>query len=225
MKDPKSLQSYRKEIDKIDDEIIRLLNARARHVIEIGKLKKAQDSQANLHTPAREAEILDRICKHNPGPFPNDSLRAVYREVMSGSLALEGPLKVAYLGPPATFTHLACIQKFGSSAQYVPMTSIKDVFNEVERARADFGVVPIENSTEGVVNHTLDMFVDSNLQIYGEVLQEVSHHLLSKAESLSAIKKIYSHPHAIAQCRNWLETNLKGVPASEVHSTARADEH
>src|SRR2546422_8156920 len=143
---------------------------------------------------------------------------------MSGSLALEGPLQVACLGPSATFTHLACIQKFGSSAQYVPLTSIKDVFNEVERGRSDFGVVPIENSTEGVVNHTLDMFIDSNLLIYGEVQQEVSHHLLSKADSLGGIKKIYSHPHAIAQCRNWLETNLPGVPVSEVHSTARAAE-
>jgi chorismate mutase/prephenate dehydratase len=139
-------------------------------------------------------------------------------------LALEGPLKVAYLGPRATFTHLACIRKFGSSAQYLPLTSIKDVFNEVERGRADFGVVPIENSTEGVVNHTLDMFIDSNLQIYGEVLQEVSHHLLSKSDSMEGLKKIYSHPHAIAQCRQWLETNLPNVPVSEVHSTARAAE-
>src|SRR5438874_6944547 len=160
MKDPKSLQAFRKEIDKIDDEIIRLLNERARHVIEIGKLKKAQDSEANLHTPAREAEILDRICKNNPGPFPSEALRIVYREIMSGSLSLEGPLKVAYLGPSATFTHLACIQKFGSSAQYVPLTSIKEVFNEVERGRAEFVVVAMENSTEGVVKHTRGMFLD-----------------------------------------------------------------
>jgi chorismate mutase / prephenate dehydratase len=224
MKDSRPLQPFRQEIDKIDDEVVRLLNERARYVIEIGKLKKAADSEANLHTPAREAEILDRLCKSNPGPFPSDALRAVYREIMSGSLALEGPLKVAYLGPRATFTHLACIRKFGSSAQYLPLTSIKDVFNEVERGRADFGVVPIENSTEGVVNHTLDMFIDSNLQIYGEVLQEVSHHLLSKSDSLDGLKKIYSHPHAIAQCRQWLETNLPDVPVSEVHSTARAAE-
>src|SRR5205823_6907007 len=223
MKD-QSLQTPRKEIDKIDDEIVRLLNERAQYVIKIGKLKKASDTQANLHTPAREAEIMERLCKVNPGPFPNDALRAVYREIMSGSLALEGPVKVAYLGPRATFTHLACIRKFGSSAQYVPQTSIKDVFDEVERGRSDFGVVPIENSPEGVVNHTLDMFIDSNLLIYGEVQQEVSHHLLSKADSLGAIKKIYSHPHAIAQCRNWLETTLPGVPVSEVHSTARAAE-
>jgi chorismate mutase/prephenate dehydratase len=219
-----SLQPHRKEIDKIDDEIVRLLGERARHVIEIGKLKKATDAQALLHTPAREAEILDRLCKLNTGPFPNEALRAVYREIMSGSLALEGPLKVSYLGPRATFTHLACIRKFGSSAQYLPTTSITDVFNEVERGRADFGVVPIENSTEGVVNHTLDMFIDSNLQIYGEALLEVSHNLLSKCDSLAAVKKIYSHPQAIAQCRQWLETNLPNVPYSEVHSTARAAE-
>ncbi len=224
MKDPTTLQRYRTDIDTIDDEIICLLNERSRHVIEIGKLKKAQDAQAPLHTPAREAEILDRLCTNNPGPFPSEALRAVYREIMSGSLALEERQKVAYLGPSATFTHLACLRKFGASAQYVPMTSIKEVFNEVERGRANFGVAPIENSTEGVVNHTLDMFIDSTLQIYGEVLQEVSHHLLSNAASLSAIKKIYSHPHAIAQCRNWLETNLPGVPTSEVHSTARAAE-
>src|SRR5881409_636041 len=224
MKDPKSLQAFRKEIDKIDDDIIRLLNARARHVIEIGKLKKAQDSQANLHTPAREAEILDRLCKNNPGPFPTEALRAVYREIMSGSLALEGPQKVAYLGPSATFTHLACIKKFGSSAQYVPLTSIKDVFNEVERGRSDFGVVPIENTTEGVVTHTLDMFIDSNLLIYGEILQEVSHHLMSKSGVMEEVKNIHSHPHAIAQCRNWLETNIPNVPLLEVASTARAAE-
>ena len=219
-----SLQPHRKEIDKIDDEIVRLLGERARHVIEIGKLKKATDAQALLHTPAREAEIMERLCKLNTGPFPNEALRAVYREIMSGSLALEGPLKVSYLGPRATFTHLACIRKFGSSAQYLPTTSITDVFNEVERGRADFGVVPIENSTEGVVNHTLDMFIDSNLQIYGEALLEVSHNLLSKCDSLEAVKKIYSHPHAIAQCRQWLEANLPNVPYSEVHSTARAAE-
>ena len=219
-----TLQPLRNEIDKIDNEIVRLLGERAQHVIEIGKLKKATDAQALLHTPAREAEILDRLCKLNTGPFPNEALRAVYREIMSGSLALEGPLKVSYLGPRATFTHLACIRKFGSSAQYIPTTSITDVFNEVERGRAEFGVVPIENSTEGVVNHTLDMFIDSNLQIYGEALLEVSHNLLSKCESLEAVRKIYSHPHAIAQCRQWLEKNLPDVPYSEVHSTARAAE-
>ncbi len=218
------LEQYRKEIDQIDDEILRLLNERSRSVIEIGKLKRQSDTEANLHTPAREAEIIDRLSRRNAGPFPNEAIRPVYREIMSASLSLEGPQKVAYLGPRATFTHLACTQKFGASAQYIPMNSIKDVFNEVERGLANFGVVPVENSTEGVVNHTLDMFMDSNLLIYGEVLQEVSHHLLSKASRVEDVKRIYSHPHAIAQCRNWLETNLPHVPVLEVPSTARAAE-
>ncbi len=224
MQSEKDIQGYRRDIDRIDDEILRLLNARAQHVIEIGRLKKQSGSGAHLHTPAREAEVVERLVTQNQGPFPNEAIRPVYREIMSASLSLEGPQKVAYLGPRATFTHLACIQKFGESAQYVPVNSITDVFDEVERGRAHFGVVPIENSTEGVVNHTLDMFIDSNLQIYGEVLQEVSHHLLSRAARLEDIKKVYSHPHAFAQCRNWIEKHLAHVSLSEVPSTARAAE-
>jgi chorismate mutase / prephenate dehydratase len=218
------IPSFRKEIDRLDDEILQLLNERSKYVIEIGKLKKQAGADTNLHTPRREAEIVDRLMSRNPGPFPNEAIRAVYREVMSASLSLEGPQKVAYLGPRATFTHLACIQKFGTSAQYQSVNSIKDVFSEVERGRAHFGVVPIENSTEGVVNHTLDMFIDSNLLIYGEVLQEVAHHLLSRTGILEDVRKIYSHPHAIAQCRNWLERNVPHLPLSEVPSTARAAE-
>jgi chorismate mutase/prephenate dehydratase len=171
------LSDYRKEIDRIDDEILRLLNERSKSVVQIGRLKILKDAGANLHTPAREAAIIERLVAQNTGPFPSDAIRPVYREIMSASLSLEGPQKVAYLGPRATFTHMACTQKFGASAQYVPVNSIKEVFSEVERGRANFGVVPIENTTEGVVNHTLDMFIDSNLLIYGEVLQEVSHHL------------------------------------------------
>lgn len=221
---PGDLSDYRKEIDRIDDEILRLLNERSKSVIEIGKLKKQRDADANLHTPAREAAIIERLVGRNTGPFPSEAIRPVYREIMSASLSLEGPQKVAYLGPRATFTHMACMQKFGSSAQYVPVHSIKEVFSEVERGRAHFGVVPIENTTEGVVNHTLDMFIDSNLLIYGEVLQEVSHHLLSKSGTAEDVKKICSHPHAIAQCRNWLETHMPHMPVSEVASTARAAE-
>lgn len=218
------LQTLRGRIDHLDDEILRLLNERSAHVIEIGKLKRQNDAGANLHTPAREAEIIHRLTSRNPGPFPSDAIRSVYREIMSASLSLEGPQRVVYLGPRATFTHLASRQKFGESAQYLPVTSIKDVFTEVERGRANFGVVPIENSTEGVVSHTLDMFIDSSLLIYGEVLLEVSHHLLSKTGVKAEIAKVYSHPHALAQCRNWLETHVPNVPLSEVASTARAAE-
>jgi chorismate mutase / prephenate dehydratase len=221
---PRDMLEYRQEIDRIDDEIIRLLNERSKSVIEIGKIKKEKDAAANLHTQGRETAIIERLTRLNTGPFPSEAIRSVYREIMSASLSLEAPQKVAYLGPRATFTHMACMQKFGSSAQYVPVHSIKEVFSEVERGRANFGVVPIENTTEGVVNHTLDMFIDSNLLIYGEVLQEVSHHLLSKSGLIDEVKKVYSHPHAIAQCRNWLETHLPRVPAMEVASTARAAE-
>lgn len=224
MSDRKKIEDCRQEIDRLDNEILRLLNERSKHVIEIGRLKKELDANAPLHTSGRESAIVERLMRQNSGPFPNEAIRPVYREIMSASLSLEGTQTVAYLGPSATFTHLAALGKFGQSAQYHPVNGIKEVFDEVERGRATFGVVPIENSTEGVVNYTLDMFIDSNLLIYGEVLQEVSHHLMSKADSLEAIQTLYSHPHAIAQCRNWLETNLPNVSIAETPSTSSAAE-
>jgi chorismate mutase/prephenate dehydratase len=190
--------------------------------MKIGKFKKA--SLSDLHAPARELEIYERLFRLNKGPFPDEALRAVFREILSGSLSLEGPLKVAYLGPKATFTHLASQRQFGFSASYVPVNSIKEVFSEVERGRADYGVVPIENSTEGVVNYTLDMFVDSPLKIVGEVMQEVSHHLMNKSGKIEDLKHLYSHPQPIAQCRVWLENHLPHIPTTEVSSTARAAE-
>lgn len=224
MTDRSKIDESRKEIDRLDDEILRLLNERSKHVIAIGHAKKESNANAPLHTPGRETAIIERLTEKNPGPFPNTAIRPVYREIMSASLSLEGPQTVAYLGPSATFTHLAALRKFGESAHCVPVNGIKDVFDEVERGRALFGVVPIENSTEGVVNYTLDMFIDSNLLIYGEVMQEVSHHLMSKSPKLETIKKIYSHPHAIAQCRNWLESNLPTIDIAETPSTAKAAE-
>lgn len=221
---PHDLSSCRIEIDRLDDEILRLLNERSQYVIQVGNIKKQKDAEAHLHTPGREAEIVERLTKTNPGPFPSSAIRPVYREIMSASLSLEGSQTVAYLGPQATFTHLAALRKFGESAQYIPVKSIKDVFDEVERGRVRFGVVPIENSTEGVVNHTLDLFVDSPLLIYGEVMFEISHHFLSQADRFESIKTVYSHPHAIAQCRKWLEANLSSVAIAEEPSTARAAE-
>ncbi|MCA9468734.1 MAG: chorismate mutase, partial [Nitrospira sp.] len=221
---PQDIPTCRDNIDRLDDEILKLLNERSQYVIQIGHLKKQQDASAHLHTPGREVAIVERLMRQNPGPFPSEAIRPVYREIMSASLSLEGTQTIAYLGPPATFTHLAAMRKFGESAEYIPVNSIKDVFDEVERGRMRFGVVPIENSTEGVVNHTLDLFVDSPLLIYGEVMMEISHHFLSKASKLEDVKVVYSHPHAIAQCRNWLETNLPGVPIAEEPSTARPAE-
>lgn len=218
----KSVDSLRKGIDSIDEKILKLLNDRARLATQIGEIKKAK--KADLHARARELEVYERLARLNKGPFPGEAVHAVFREIMSASLALEGPVKVAYLGPKATYTHLACLKQFGYSATYVPVNGIKEVFQEVERGRVEYGVVPIENSTEGVVTHTLDLFVESPLKIVGEVLQEVTHHLMSRSGKMEEVKAIYSHPHAIAQCRIWLENHVPRIPIREVSSTAKAAE-
>lgn len=216
------LQELRKKIDEIDDTMLDLLNRRAGIVIEIGKIKKTE--KLDFHSPSREREIIDRLTSRNQGPFPQDTLKAVYREILSSSLSLERPLKVAYLGPRATFTHMAGMQQFGLAAQYIPVESIRDVFNEVERGRADYGVVPVENSTEGVVNYTLDMFIDSDLQISAEIMLEVSQNLMNRTGKLEDIKKIFTHPQVPGQCRDWLDKNMAGVPVLDAPSTARAAE-
>lgn len=210
----------RENIDSIDDGILELLNKRAELVKEVGKLKA--QGKREFYVPNREKEIYDRLTKNNKGPFSNESIRAIFREIISASLSLEHPLKIAFFGPQATYTHLAAIKQFGLSADLVPVKSIADVFDEVERAEANYGVVPIENSTEGIVTHTLDMFVDSNLQVVAEVVLEISHFLLSKSGKTEDIKKVYSHPQPIAQCRNWLAKNLPGTPVIETASTAVA---
>jgi len=216
------IEELRKVIDGIDDRILELLNQRAKVVIEVGNVKKQE--KAELHVPNREKAILDRLTSKNPGPFPGESLQAVFREIFSASLSLEQPVKVAYLGPRATFTHLACLQHFGYSAQYVPVNSIKEVFVEVERGLAEYGVVPVENSIEGVVSYTLDMFMESELKISAEIMLEVSENLMNKTGKMEDVKKVCSHPQPIGQCRGWLESNLKGIPVAEVSSTARAAE-
>jgi chorismate mutase/prephenate dehydratase len=216
------IQELRKKIDDIDDKLVDLLNERARVVVEVGNVKKAE--KLDFHSPSREREILERLSARNTGPFPQDTLKAVYHEILSSSLSLERPLKVAYLGPRATFTHQAGMQQFGLAAQYVPVESIRDVFNEVERGRADYGVVPIENSTSGAVIYTLDMFIDSELKISAEIMLEVSQHLLSKSGRIEDVKKIYTIGPAAAQCRQWLEKNLPNVPVFDAPSTARAAE-
>ncbi|BDV44117.1 prephenate dehydratase [Geotalea uraniireducens] len=216
----KTLADLRRDIDAIDDQILDLLNRRARCVIEVGRLKTGE--KRDFHVPNREREIYERLTGANPGPFPNEAVRSVFREVISASLSLESPMKVAFLGPKATFSHLATLQQFGLSAELVPLKSISAVFEEVEKGRAYYGVVPVENSTEGVVSHTLDMFMDSELKINAEILLEVHHDLLSRTGRVEDIKKIYSHPQPIAQCRNWLEEHFPGVPLVDVASTAVA---
>ena len=218
----KNIQELRKRIDDLDNRLVDLLNERAGIVIEIGNIKKTE--KLDFHSPSREREIIERLTTRNTGPFPQDTLKAVYREILSSSLSLERPLKVAYLGPRATFTHMAGMQQFGLAANYVAVESIKEVFSEVERGRADYGVVPIENSTSGAVIYTLDMFIDSDLKISAEIMLDVSQFLLSKSGKIEDIKKIYTIPPAAAQCRQWLEKNVPGVPVLDASSTARAAE-
>ncbi len=216
----RTLDELRHAIDAIDDRILGLLNDRAGLVMEVGRLKAGK--KADFHVPSRERAICERLTAANPGPFTNEGLRSVFREIISASLALEAPMKVAFFGPKATFTHMAAMQQFGLSAELVPQKSIPAVFEEVEKGRALYGVVPVENSTEGVVSHTLDMFMDSELKINAEVLLEIHHFLLSRTGRLEDVKKVYSHPQALAQCRGWLADNLPNVPVVDVASTAVA---
>ncbi len=216
------LSELRKAVDRVDDQVLALLNKRANLTKKIGALKAKRNE--GVYVPDREKQIYRRLTRQNSGPLSEKSIKAIYREIMSSSLGLEKGVSIAYLGPELTFTHLASLKKFGSSVNYLSCDSITDVFTEVERERADYGVVPIENSIEGAVNHTLDMFIDSELKICSEVFLEVSHNLLSKESDRRNIKRIYSNPQVFGQCRVWLETNLPKMELVEVSSTARAAE-
>jgi chorismate mutase/prephenate dehydratase len=214
------LSQIRSSIDSLDGQIVELLNQRARQVLKIGALK-AKDSM-HFYAPHREIQVYRRVARLNKGPFPPDALHSVYREVMSGALSLESQLKIAYFGQLGTNTHIAALEKFGSSAQYVAGSSLKDVFLEVERDRAHYGVVPIENSTEGTINHTLDLFVESELKICSEIYLPITYTLMSLSGRMEQVKKVYSHPQPLAQCRLWLEANLPGVKIIESSNTAKA---
>ncbi|MFH0933174.1 MAG: prephenate dehydratase [Nitrospirota bacterium] len=216
------LERLRKEIDEIDNKIVELLNKRADVVIDIANTKR--NEKAKFYSPEREREILERLTSLSKGSFPNDTLKVIYREILSASLSLEEPLRVACLGPLATYTHLAALRHFGSSASFLPVESIKGVFDAVDSCTAEFGIVPIENSNEGVVSYTLDLFMDYDLKVSAEVMLEISHNLLSKSGNKTKIRKVYSNPQATAQCRQWLESNLPGIPIFESASTAKAAE-
>jgi len=216
------LKGLRDEIDRIDEKILDLLNRRAGIVIEVAHIKRKENTR--FYSPEREKEILRRLVSINKGPFPNSAIKPLFREILSASLSLEQPLKVAYFGPVATFTHLAAMRYFGSSARFIPAEGIKDVFESVYSGQAEYGVVPVENSNEGVVSYTLDMFMDFDLKISGEIMLKISHNLLSRSGDASKIRKIYSHPQPTAQCRKWLERNMPGIPILESTSTARAAE-
>ncbi|MEE8314065.1 MAG: prephenate dehydratase [Myxococcota bacterium] len=216
------IAELRDRIDRLDDQILEFLNRRATCNAEIGNLKASAGSTPFV--PSRELEIFERLERTNSGPFPQSAIRSVFREIISASIALQRGVRVAYLGPPATYTHQAAIQQFGQMADLVPAATTAEIFESVESGHVEYGVVPIENSSEGVVSHTLDLFVDSPLTICAEIHVAVHHNLLSKSGDPGRVKVIYSHPQALAQCRNWLELNLANVPQHSTHSTAQAAE-
>ncbi len=217
-----NLDDWRSRINDLDNQILHLLNQRAEAALHIGDLKRRRDLPS--YAPEREAEIVARLITANRGPLAADTIRAVWREILSGCRALEQPLTVAYLGPPATFTHQAALLRFGAAALLRPSRSIGEVFDDVERGRVEVGVVPVENSTEGAVNVTLDRLVDSDAVICGELYLEIAQHLLSRAGTLAEIKRVVSHPQALAQCRGWLADHLPQAAVEEVSSTAAAAE-
>src|ERR1700677_754425 len=216
-----SLGEIRKKIDAIDAKLLELLNDRADLVHEVGQVKRKEGTE--IYAPEREEQLLRSLVKRSKGRLPETAIRAIYREIMSASLALEKDLPIAYFGPVATNTHQAARGKFGASVEYTPQVSIADVFDVVARGNADYGVVPIENSTEGAVNHTLDVFMDSELRICAQILMKIENHLVAKIPR-EKIRKIYSHPQVFGQCRQWLRLNLPDVELVEVSTTARGAE-
>jgi chorismate mutase/prephenate dehydratase len=222
MNDDEKLNSIRDRIDQLDLEIQRLLNARAQAAQEVARIKLASDPQAEFYRPEREAEILRKVKERNTGPMDEEEIARLFREIMSACLALEQPLEVAFLGPEGTFTQAAALKHFGHSVHTVSMNSIPDVFCEVESGACQYGVVPVENSTEGVVSHTLDTFLNSPLRICGEVTLRIHHHLLSRAAQLQDIRLVYSHQQSLAQCRGWLDRHLPQAQRIPVGSNAEA---
>lgn len=216
------IEELRQRIDALDRQIVDSLAERARCAQAIGEVKKGKSLPA--FDPAREQEVLRQILARNPGPLPAESLAAIYREIISGCRSLERDVSVAYWGPPASNTHVAARQQFGPEAAYLPTPTLAEVFTEVEKGRADYGVVPVENSTEGVVSLTLDMFLQTSLRICAETYVQIHHCLLSRERDLDAVRRLYTMPQATAQARAWLREHLPRVELVDVSTTARAAE-
>ncbi|KAG0225982.1 hypothetical protein BGW42_003970 [Actinomortierella wolfii] len=221
-----NLATLRQQIDSLDHKLIALLNERAQVSLDIGAAKKsAQDpndeDSTHVYIPGREKQVFEKVTRLNPGPLSPDSLCAIYREIMSASIALQKDVMVAYLGPVGSFTHDASIKRFGDSVQYASQGSIGDVFDAVERGRCQYGVVPFENSIAGSVVMTLDKFIKSKVKIRAETYLPVHHYLLSNS-SLENIRRVYSHPVALAQCQNFLNNKLKGIELVPCSSTSEA---
>lgn len=216
------LNGIRERIDQIDAQLQSLLNQRAAAAHEVAEVKRAHDPDAVFYRPEREAQILREVKARNQGPLGDEEMARLFREIMSACLALEQPLKIAFLGPEGTFTQAAALKHFGHSVSTLSMSSIADVFQEVETGNCDYGVVPVENSTEGVINHTLDMFLNSPLLICGEVTLRIHHNLLAAFADPAEIRRVYSHQQSLAQCRAWLDRHLPQVERQAVGSNAEA---
>ncbi|MDA1190579.1 MAG: prephenate dehydratase [Candidatus Poribacteria bacterium] len=214
------LTKLRDKIDSLDAQILALLNERGRTAQEIGALKEG--NRQAIYAPHRERQVLTRLSELNRGGvYPDGSVRAIFGEIISASRALETPMRVAYLGPEASFCHLAARQKLGASADFLPQPTQREIFREVELRRCDYGVVPVENSTMGIVVDSLDLFASSPLKICGEILLPVTHNLLSKSK-LEDVKRVYSHQQALSQCRGWLREHLPGIEQIALSSTSEA---
>ena len=217
---PADLANIRDSIDSIDARIHALLNERARFAQLVGISKTSSGKAVDFYRPEREADVLRKALHRNKGPLRDEEIARLFREIMSACLAQQEPLKVAFLGPEGTFTQAAVLKHFGSSVRALPLPAIDEVFHEVEGGIADFGVVPIENSSEGTVNHTLDMFLSSALKICGEVELRIHHCLMGRMSGMSDIKRVCAHPQALAQCRGWLDDQLLDVERVAVASNA-----
>jgi chorismate mutase/prephenate dehydratase len=217
-----TLAGLRKQIDDIDDHILELLNRRAGLVLKVAETKRAHGEVDTFYRPEREAEVLRRLMATNPGPLSNDTVARFFREVMSACLALEKPLTVAFLGPEGTFTQQAAYKHFGHAIQTQPYPAIDEIFRAVEGGACQFGVVPVENSTEGVITHTLDSFLNSTLIIAGEVALRIHHNLMGRQQDLGGIRKVFSHQQSLAQCRQWLDRFLPNAERISVSSNAEA---
>ncbi|WP_305907514.1 prephenate dehydratase [Methylomarinum sp. Ch1-1] len=216
------LSELREKIDAIDRQILELINQRAECAMEVARTKIAEGETNTFYRPDRETLVLRRIKELNPGPLADETAVRFFRELMSACLALEKPLEVAFLGPKGTFTQQATFKHFGHAVNDIPVPTINDIFNTVENGHCQFGVVPVENSTEGVVAHTLDRFMTSPLQICGEVEIRVHQNLMGKMNDLSGITEVFSHQQSLAQCRQWLSSYLPGVECTAVSSNAEA---
>jgi chorismate mutase/prephenate dehydratase len=215
------LSCLRGRIDALDQELLRLISERAACAKEVAAVKTA-NGDAKFYRPEREAEVLRRIKEQNPGPLDGEEVVRLFREVMSACLALEQPLAVAFLGPEGTFTQAAALKHFGHSVHTIPLADISDIFREVEAGSCQYGVVPVENSSEGVISHTLDMFMRAPLQIAGEVTLRIHHHLMGPVEDLASIRTLFSHQQSLAQCRGWLDRHLPRAERVAVGSNAEA---